>query len=219
MEYLLAQKWFKYSVTALWSALVALGAGLLLARVMGPTDLALVLLMAIIGYGVADLVSGIVHSLADHFGEETTPIVGALFIAPFRHHHEDPEGIVEESLGSLCLPAMVSSCPPLLIGLLLNASASQSGSVLGLLTLLLVVPTGAVFACVTHQLAHHQSPPAFAILLQRAGLILSKDAHQAHHHNGHFTQFCILSGRMNPLLDALIRNLRQLQQNVRVLRS
>jgi hypothetical protein len=97
------------------------------------------------GYIKADLISGIVHWLADRYGTETTPILGANFIRPFREHHFDPKAIVRhgfiETNGSNCIvsaPCMAIAflllpmTPSLLTtfllgGTLRNESVSQMG--------------------------------------------------------------------------------------------
>ena len=55
--------------------------------------LGLILGSALLGYVVADFVSGLVHWMGDTFGETDWPVVGPTFIEPFRMHHEDPKDI------------------------------------------------------------------------------------------------------------------------------
>ena len=63
--------------------------------------------IAILAYLAADLASGMAHFLADNFGSEETPIIGPIFIGPFRDHHVDPKGIVRNDFvdtnGNNCL--------------------------------------------------------------------------------------------------------------------
>ena len=55
------------------------GFGMILFKSFQPGAIPIVLTALLAGYAIADLVSGIVHSLADHLGTKDTPIVGALF--------------------------------------------------------------------------------------------------------------------------------------------
>jgi hypothetical protein len=57
-------------------------------------DLWLASILAVLAYLAADFLSGFVHFLADNFGSYDTPIIGPIFIEPFREHHIDPKGIV-----------------------------------------------------------------------------------------------------------------------------
>lgn len=76
---------------------------LCVARVIGPVTDALavrpwvfLLMLAgsiLCGYLLSDFVSGFVHFLGDTFGNRCTPILGKMFIEPFRLHHTDPKGI------------------------------------------------------------------------------------------------------------------------------
>ena len=50
---------------------------------------------SIIGYFVADLMSGIVHWIGDTIGTETTPIIGPILIKGFRDHHVKPNAMLE----------------------------------------------------------------------------------------------------------------------------
>ena len=49
--------------------------------------------VAILAYLIADLLSGLVHFLADNFGSAETPLIGPNFVGAFREHHVDPKGI------------------------------------------------------------------------------------------------------------------------------
>src|SRR5258708_3578274 len=62
------------------------------------------------GYMVGDLVSGLVHWFCDRAFEEGTPLIGPLFIKPFREHHRDPFAMTQhgslELLGNSALGAL-----------------------------------------------------------------------------------------------------------------
>ena len=204
MAALLRANWFKACVFAGFFSLLLSAAALILSALSNLN--AILLCVAAVGLGlfIADLVSGVVHALADHFGETHTPVVGPLFIEPFRSHHSDPDAIVQESRWELCIPAMTSAIPALSAGVLVSSLTVTSPASIFIATLLWVVPSCAVGACITHQLAHETSPTKLVRFLQKVGIILSREQHDLHHREGHLTRFCIFNGWANPAVDALI---------------
>ena len=62
---------------------------------------------------------------------------------------------------------------------------------------------GSVLTNQVHKWAHQRRPPAAVRLMQRAGLILSREHHATHHRAPHTRAYCITSGWLNPLLDAI----------------
>lgn len=92
----------------------------------------LLLFLALAGYLVADLVSGIVHFLADNFGSDTTPFFGPGSIRPFRDHHVNPLGILTHGFvaanGNNALVSIHVLAP---VALLLPVSASAGAHLVG----------------------------------------------------------------------------------------
>lgn len=163
------------------------------------SNLAAGLLGLPIGVVVADAVAGLAHWFADRFFAPTTPGIGPWLIAPFREHHVDPGSIGRhdffEVSGSNAL-----TCIPLAAALFLLPGAEGFGS--ALLGLAAIASVAALFATNQfHGWAHAASPPRFARLLQRAGLVLTPEAHARHHRGEHDRAYCVTSGWLNPLLD------------------
>ncbi|MDH5198918.1 MAG: fatty acid desaturase family protein [Gemmatimonadota bacterium] len=158
------------------------------------------LALAIAGYIVADLVSGLVHFLADNFGSETTPFFGPGFIRPFREHHTDPRGIVAHGFVTANGNNALVSLPFLAFAaLLLPVGESAWAHLLGgfLLFMMLAVFVTNQF----HKWAHMESPPRLARWLQASGLILSREHHDVHHTEPHNAHYCITIGLWDPLLE------------------
>jgi len=156
--------------------------------------------LAIAGYLVADLVSGIVHFLADNFGSEDTPFFGPGFIRPFRDHHVNPRGIVSHGFvaanGNNALVSIPILAPA---ALLLPVSESATAHLLGSFILFMML---AVFVTNQfHKWAHMEVPPRFVRTLQSAGLILSREHHDVHHTTPHNAHYCITLGIWDPLLE------------------
>lgn len=157
-------------------------------------------LVLLLSYLIADLLSGVVHFLADNFGNADTPILGPALIHPFREHHDDPAEITRhgflETNGNNCLV-----CIPVFLGLHLTyhwfspeAAILVGTGVNG--TLAFIFLTNQV-----HKWAHQPKPPAGVRMLQRTGLILSPDHHARHHREPFLNHYCITSGWLNPILD------------------
>lgn len=147
-----------------------------------------VLVAALLGWLIADLLSGLVHWGLDRFGDERTPLVGPILIRPFREHHEDPLAMTRhdfvETNGASALGASV-----------LLAFQNE---------LLFFTAIGVVAANQCHKWAHARSVPAAVRAAQRLGLILRPEAHRRHHRAPHDRHFCTASGWMNRSLDRIL---------------
>jgi sterol desaturase/sphingolipid hydroxylase (fatty acid hydroxylase superfamily) len=159
-------------------------------------------ILALLAYLAADLVSGFVHFLADNFGSADTPIIGPGFIGPFRDHHVDPKGITRNDfIDTNGNNSLVSIPPMLLVWLLVPTGTTVAGYLFGAFFLFLCL---AVFLTNQfHKWAHAETPPAFAVWLQKKGVILSKEHHDVHHEGPYDTYYCITVGIWNPLLDRI----------------
>jgi plasmanylethanolamine desaturase len=154
---------------------------------------------ALTGYLGADFISGVVHWAGDTIGDEETPFLGKNFVMPFRQHHIDPKDISRhdfvETNGNNCIVALAP------LGLAYLLMPSETGfrfyvaALMGFLCLFIVATNQ------FHKWAHSDTPPRFAQLLQRWGLILSPTHHNVHHALPHDRHYCITVGWMNPLLN------------------
>ncbi len=153
-----------------------------------------------LGFFAADVASGLVHWLCDTYFDPRTPVLGPMFIAPFRQHHVDPGALARhgflECNGNNCL----ASVPLLLtaISLLEPGSVTHAGQdvaagffVAASLTL-----------CLTNQIhawAHGAPTPTPIRSLQRAGLLITPERHARHHRGDR--AYAVVSGWSNVLLD------------------
>ena len=163
----------------------------------------LVIALAILpGYLIADFASGLVHWFCDTFFEEGTPVLGKLLIQPFREHHRDPEAMTRHGFFELNGNNCLAMIPLLSIALWaegpIAASAASQFAYSFLFTVALTIFATNQF----HQWAHAQKPPAVARWLQRCGIILKPERHDRHHRDFN-REFCMTSGWMNSLLDAV----------------
>lgn len=159
-----------------------------------------ILAMVVLGYLTADLLSGIVHFLADNFGSPDTPFLGQGFVLPFRQHHVDPLGITRHGFfiangnnALVCLPILI----PVVV--LVPVESSAGGYHAGVFVFVMLL---AVFLTnQTHKWAHMETVPRPVAWLQRAGVILAKDHHDIHHTSPFDTHYCITVGAWNRLFE------------------
>lgn len=158
----------------------------------------------LVGYLVADLLSGAVHWLADRYFAPESWLIGPLLIAPFREHHADASRIARHDFFEVSgNNALVSL--PLMLGLLALPlpTADGASSMLVFGHGLGLGLTAALF--LTNQIhgwAHQKAPARPIRRLQSLGLILSPERH-APHHRHHDRAYCVTSGWLNPLLDRM----------------
>jgi len=155
------------------------------------------------GYVAADLLSGVVHWLADRFGTPATPVLGKLLIQPFREHHADPLGITRHDFidvnGGNCIVLM-----PAVAAVVMAAPAAGDGWPAVLLTAgMLSFSLAIIGTNQFHRWAHSAERPAWVRWLQRHRLILSAEHHALHHTSPFATHYCITTGWMNGPLQRL----------------
>jgi ubiquitin-conjugating enzyme E2 variant len=150
------------------------------------------LLYALTGWVIADLLSGLVHWALDRLGDERTPLVGAILIRPFREHHQDPLAMTRHDFVETNGASALGASALLGFGLLFPHAG------------IFFTAAGLLAANQCHKWAHARSVPAPARAAQRLGLILRPEAHRRHHAAPHDRHFCTASGWMNRPLDFIL---------------
>jgi ubiquitin-conjugating enzyme E2 variant len=185
-----------FALLALWAA------WRLAACVDSPARCVLVALCAILGWIVADFLSGLVHWAGDSWGSIRTPFIGPWFIRPFREHHSDPQAMTRhafiETNGASCL----ASLPPLAVAALLPVEGHASAFAQ---SLLFFTALGMLVANQCHKWAH-ADPARLGPLVrgaQRLRLVLSPEHHRLHHAQPFDSHYCTASGWMNIPLNAI----------------
>ncbi|CAL5010680.1 unnamed protein product [Urochloa decumbens] len=154
---------------------------------------------ALAAYTLADLSTGIYHWLVDNYGDATTPLVGSQ-IAAFQGHHRHPSTITLRdpcnNLHALSRAAALSLFPADALLSAADAPAAAHAFV------------GAFAACVVlsqqfHAWAHEKRRrlPVGVEWLQDAGVLVSRAEHAAHHRRPYDSNYCIVSGMWNGVLD------------------
>ncbi len=155
------------------------------------------------GYLIADLSAGLVHWFCDSFFAEDTPLVGKILIQPFREHHRDPQAITRHGFFELNGNNCLAMIPLLLFSWLAGGPGAESSLSLFMHSFVFSLSLAIFATNQFHRWAHTHKPLTLISWLQRSNLILKPERHQRHH-NDHDRGFCVTSGWMNPLLDALL---------------
>ncbi len=90
----------------------------------------LVLPAFLLGYLLADMLSGTAHWICDTFFEEDTPVIGQLVIRPFREHHVYPQRITLYRFIEQDTMSFLLMLPPLAVAFWLGAPQQGSGAAL-----------------------------------------------------------------------------------------
>lgn len=148
----------------------------------------------LVGWLLADLVTGAVHWWMDRFGKVEWPIIGPLFIQANVEHHALPHdflgaGLMKRNRGLWLMTALIS-------GLWL---AWLGPSVVWLTATLVGALSGEI-----HVISHRPSPGGLWLrTLRAAGLVQSPAQHARRHRAPHDGCFCVVTNWLNPVLDEL----------------
>ena len=144
---------------------------------------------------LADFISGFVHWAEDSYGKETTAVVGPWIVAPNLLHHHDARAFVGKSW-------IASSWDLLAIGAVIVAGAWLAGALTWHVWLFVLLGANANQIHKWNHM-HRSEVPAVARLLRACGLLQSQHHHAAHHRGEKDTRYCVITGVLNPALDAL----------------
>ena len=154
----------------------------------------------LVGYLLADLLSGTVHWFCDSFFAPDTPLIGRTVIHPFRDHHDHPDGIVRYGFLEQDSTNYIIIIPPLLFALRAGGPDVTSAWAVFAHGLLFTFAVGSLGTNVFHKWAHARRVPPGVRWLQRRGIILSPEAHKLHH-DAYTHGYCVTHGWMNVMLD------------------
>lgn len=156
---------------------------------MDPFSIAAQLLL---GWLIADFLSGFVHWLEDRILWVGMPLISKSVVEPNRLHHVDPEAFLSQSLlaRNSTTWAAVAAVALLWLGL-----AGFSWIFFGALL-------GGLAVSEVHVRAHRRVPRASLYrALTDIGIIQSTTHHWGHHAGAMDSRYCVLTDWLNPLLD------------------
>lgn len=192
-----------YSTTArvldITSVVVFLSLQLWLAYRIWPVargNVLVTLAVILFSYLAADFISGVVHWMGDTWGSPETPVLGQVFIRPFREHHVDQASITRHDFFEVNGNNSLVSLPVLIAAHFLPLNAASPWSVMAATFiggfLLWIFATNQF-----HKWAHLAERPWWIAAMQRMHLILPYGHHQVHHAAPYEKYYCITSGWMN----------------------
>ncbi len=156
---------------------------------------------AFVGYVGSDLASGLVHWGFDTWGSEKTPVLGKVFIVPFRVHHSDPLDITRHGFAATNGHTALVASPVLALALLLPGSWTNVTP--PLMVFVLMMCAGVFATNQFHKWAHEEKPAGWVVALQRSHLVLTRHNHDKHHSHPYDRNYCITSGWLNGVLDSV----------------
>lgn len=157
------------------------------------------LLAAYAGYVLADLASGVFHWAVDNYGGPSTPVFGSQ-IEAFQGHHRWPWTITRrEFANNLHALARAVTFSVLPIEALLDGMEGGAAAHAFVGTCAGCVMLSQQFHAWAHEKARRV--PRAVAALQEAGVLVSRQMHGAHHRPPYKTNYCIVSGAWNGVLD------------------
>jgi ubiquitin-conjugating enzyme E2 variant len=154
---------------------------------------AVLALKILVTWLVVDFVSGLVHWFEDTYGHPAVPFIGRRVTKPNLLHHFRPRAFVKNS--------WYASSQLLIIGC---AAVLAIAWMIGRLSPMVILATVlAVNANQVHKWSHRTAAEngPLITLAQRVGLTQSPRHHQEHHAGGKNSNYCVMTGFLNPILD------------------
>ncbi len=149
---------------------------------------------ALIGWLLADLLSGVVHWWEDRVARVDWPVIGRTVVAPNRLHHTDVLAFTRSGLIARNLPVW------LIVAAISGAWFWISGPTVTWATATL----GGAIVNEVHRATHLPATVGpIARVLQEVGLLQSPRHHMGHHKTPSDRRYCILTDWLNPVLDGL----------------
>jgi len=145
---------------------------------------------------LGDLGTGVFHWSVDNYGGIKTPVFGSVCVA-FQGHHVTPWTITFRSFCNNVFKIAYGTIP----ALLLVAAIVPAEAVLTKIFLTLFINWWLI-SQEFHKWAHMRTVPPVIKFLQDSGIILSRKEHGLHHTSPFESNYCILTGICNPVLDA-----------------
>lgn len=177
-----------------------------LAKYFDSSNSIYILVSALAGICSADFASGVVHWAADTWGTVESPIIGPGLLRPFREHHIDPTSICRHDFIETNADCF-TICVPFVGYSVYKFYTYAPDQIAGTYNFEMYVFFLACFVTMTNEL-HKWSHTYFGLpkwitLLQDYGVILPRIHHRQHHVSPHEINYCITTGWLNPLLEAI----------------
>jgi hypothetical protein len=148
----------------------------------------------LVGWLIADLMTGLFHWWEDRVATETMPVIGARIVTPNRLHHIDPMAFTRNNLWARSGETFIG----------VAAIAAVWFWLIGPSLVLLAATVGGALSTEIHYQTHavKQRRPLVR-MLQEIGIIQSPGQHAQHHRSPSDRRYCIVSDWLNPVLDQM----------------
>ncbi|CAE8629702.1 unnamed protein product [Polarella glacialis] len=152
-------------------------------------------LAVLLGAEFADFGTGVYHFSVDNYGSASTPVVGSQ-IEAFQGHHEEPWTITHRDFCNNCFPTCLATMPFL-------AAFEMLASSPYLLLWAVTACAGIAFCQELHKWSHTLRSQCHPVInwLQDRRVLVARKVHLRHHKRPFETNYCIVTGHMNPILD------------------
>ncbi|GAB5359411.1 hypothetical protein AAMO2058_000541400 [Amorphochlora amoebiformis] len=148
----------------------------------------------------ADFFTGVFHWAVDNYGDENTPVFGAVIDA-FQVHHDVPWTLTYRPLATNAFAISLSVLPVLVLATAAGPLSGGEGLSAPFELAVVVFTNLQVLSQEFHKFTHMKRVPPPIQTLQDCGIILPRKMHQNHHRSPFGDNYCIVTGQMNPLLD------------------
>ncbi len=145
----------------------------------------------LLGWLLADLISGLVHWLEDRVFWVGMPLLSKAVVEPNRLHHIDAQAFLRQSLlsrNSTTWPVVLAIALPWL-------------AVAGFSWIWLGAMAGGLVVTEVHVRTHRPVGASWYSALQEIGIVQSRGHHVGHHAPPMDRRYCILTNWINPILD------------------
>ena len=162
-----------------------------------------VVLISFVMFFFIDLASGILHIILDNPYNLNSKFIGK-YAEGFQQHHYNTALIVNMRLSDHLRPMAVVSLLTSYLGLLIHGCNNTS-----LFVFILVFSLNICWMQCCHRWSHMSSSKRGRTItfLQKVGLCLKPIEHLKHHRAPYLSNFCIMSGTFNPILNTITKNI------------
>lgn len=154
-------------------------------------DIYSIIAQLLVGWLIADFISGVLHWAEDRLLWATIPVIGPLIVVPNRAHHKDP---YMPLAGNLFARNWTSWLTAVICAVIWFAIAGFSWVFLG-------AALGGAIVTEVHAIAHRNNATGILRVLQQSGIIQSPGQHLRHHRGEQNSHYCSLTDWLNPWLE------------------
>ena len=162
-----------------------------------------ILLTSVIMFFFIDLASGVLHIILDNPYNLSSSFISE-YAEGFQQHHYNTALIVNMRLADHLRPMAIVIVLTSYIGLLIHGSNNTS-----LYIFIVIFSFNLCWMQCCHRWSHMSSSKRgrTIIFLQKVGLCLKPIEHLKHHKAPYLSNFCIMSGTFNPILNRITKNI------------